>query len=158
MNSHIINEGVRTVGKFKAELRDALTGELLQVAYTNNLVCDRGRNVLAGRLNNETTYTGIINYLAVGTGTNAPLSTDTQLQTELARTTVSSSSRTNSQVTLNFFYNSSTANGTITEVGAFIDGSASANSGQIWNHALFSPSITKTSAQTLTITLVSTIS
>lgn len=158
MDNTTIKETTRASGKFIAHLRDSATGELQATYYTDNLVCDRGKNVVAARLNNETTYTGIINYLAVGTGTNTPLSTDTQLQTELARTTVSSSSRSNSQTTLNFFYNSSTANGTITEVGAFIDGTASANSGQIWNHAIFSPSITKTSAQTLTITLISTIS
>lgn len=158
MNTLLVEDGIVASGRFIACLRDAVTGEVKDTRYSDNLVCDRGKNIVAARLNNETTYTGIINYLGVGTGTTTPLSTDTQLQTELARTTVSSSSRSNSQTTLGFFFNSSTANGTITEVGAFIDGSASANSGQIWNHALFSPSITKTSAETLTITLVTTIS
>ena len=138
------------------ELKDAITGVLKQRHEIHNVVCDRGKNVIAARLNAETTYTGIINYLAVGTGAATPASTDTQLVTELARTTVSSNSRVNNVSTIAFFFNSASANGTLTEAAAYIDGTASPNSGQIFDHVSL-PSIVKTSAETLTITLVATV-
>lgn len=153
---HSLNEISTIDGVMVFELRDSVTGKLKERHEIHNVVCDRGKNVLAARLNGETTYTGIINYLAVGTGAATPASTDTQLVTELARTTVSSNSRVNNIATVTFFFNSASANGTLTEAGAFIDGTASANSGQLFDHVSL-PSIVKTSAETLTITLVATV-
>lgn len=154
--NHSIADGVSIDGVMLFELRDATTGKLKQSYKIHNVVCDRGKNVIAARLNGETTYTGIINYMAVGTGAASPASTDTQLVTELARTTVSSNSRVNNVSTITFFFNSASANGTLTEAGAYIDGTASANSGQFFDHVSL-PSIVKTSADTLTITLVATV-
>lgn len=154
---HNLIEKVGLHGKMLFVLRDKDSGQEKQCYEINNVICDRGKAVIAARLNSESTYSGMINYLAVGTGTSTPLSTDTQLQTELARTTVSTSSRSNNIATINFFFGSSSANGTLTEAGGFIDGTALANSGQIFDRVSL-PSIVKTSADTLTVTLIATVS
>lgn len=154
--NHSLQEKTSLDGIMYIVLRDAVTNEIKEYHEIHNIVCDRGKNVIAARLNGETTYTGIINYLAVGTGAASPASTDTQLVTELARTTVSSNSRVNNIATISFFFNSASGNGTLTEAGAYIDGTGSPNSGQLFDHVSL-PSIVKTSADTLTITLVGTV-
>lgn len=144
-------------GVMKIELRDANTGRLKKSYTVHNVTCDRGKNVQALRYGNNLTYTGVINYLAVGTGAATPASSDTQLVTELARTTISSAlAPTGNQATIEYFFGSAVANGTLTEAGGFMDGTASANSGRMFDHVTL-PSIVKTTAETLTITLVVTI-
>jgi len=155
---HLIKESVGTIdGVMKIELRDAATGRLKKSYTIHNVTCDRGKNVQVLRFGNNLTYTGVINYMAVGTGAATPTSTDTQLVTELARTTISSAVAPTSNVaTIEYFFNSASGNGTLTEAGAFMDGTASANSGRMFDHVTL-PSIVKTTADTLTITLVVTI-
>lgn len=121
-----------------------------------NLVPTVGRSVLAQRLANTTTYTGIVNYVALGSGSTAPANADTQLTTEVYRKAISSSTYANNIAYITGFFTAAETSGTYAEVGLFIDGTATANSGQIFSHAL--ASITKTSVQTLTIDWVVTIS
>lgn len=143
-------------GQMIIERHDAITGELKQREVINNLVCNIGKNMIAARLNGETvTTTGIINYLAVGTGANIPAASDTQLQTEIARTTVSTNSRVNNVATITFFFGSGSGNGALREAAAFIDGTATVNSGNIFDRVNIN--VTKTTADTLTITLIVTI-
>ena len=60
-------------GRLVIEKRSAKTGKLKQLIEIDNLVCNTGKNAVAARLNGETvTTSGIINYMAVGTGTNIP--------------------------------------------------------------------------------------
>lgn len=99
-----------------------------------NLICTNGRAAVAGRLANITTYTGIINYGAVGTSTTDPAVSDTQLGTEIARTTVATSSQSTSTAYINFLFNMASFNGTAYEFGTFIDGSGTVNTGRIWTH------------------------
>ena len=154
---HLVKESVGIQGLMKIELRDAKSGRLKSSYTIHNITCDRGKNVQALRYGNDLTYTGVINYMAVGTGAATPASTDTQLVTELARTTISSAVAPTSNVaTIEYFFNSASGNGTLTEAGAFMDGAASANSGRMFDHVTL-PSIVKTTAETLTITLVVTI-
>lgn len=149
-------EKLKIHGKMLVEVRDAITGELKDYQEIDNLVCNIGKNMIAARLNGETvTTTGIINYLAVGTGANIPSASDTQLQTEIARTTVSTNSRTNNVATITFFFGSGSANGALREAAAFMDGTGTANSGNIFDRVNLN--VTKTSADTLTITLIVTI-
>ena len=145
--------GVR--GNFKFTLLD-LEGKVVQVKEYKNVVCTALLNMVAARLNAETTYTGIINYLALGTGTNTPAAADTKLQTEIARTTVYDRSRANNVTTLEFYFAPADAIGNLKEVGAFIDGTASADSGQIFDRAAID--VTKTTLNSLIVTLTITVS
>lgn len=90
-----------------------------------------------------------VNYHAMGTGTNSPASTDTQLQTESTRKLLASKTYSNNKAYYTAFYAAAEAVGTFTEIGLFINGTATANSGVLWDRSLLS--IIKSNTQTLTI-------
>lgn len=114
-----------------------------------NLVVQSGRNVLAGILNGETTYTGIINYGALGTSATAVASGDTKLGAEVKRKQVATRTRSGSQINFDFYYSKSDTNGTYQEFGMFIDGTSTVDTGQLFNH-LLTGGWTKSSSESLT--------
>lgn len=122
-----------------------------------NLITTRGRSVIAQRLANTTTYTGIINYGALGSSSTAVANGDTQLTAEVFRKVVASASYTNNVAFIDFFYSKADTNGTYQEFGTFIDGTGTANSGQIFTHAL-TGGWTKTSSESMTVSCQYTIS
>lgn len=147
-----LSSDITLKGHFKATLRDDLTGHVLQVIEKDNIVVNVCKYGFAKLLNGETGFTGKFNYLAVGTGANTPSVSDTQLQTELARTTIvgGTNSRVNNVVSAEFYFAPTEANGAIKEVGVFIDGNAAANSGVLLDRTLLD--ITKTATNSLTLT------
>lgn len=120
-----------------------------RVVAVDNLVVQTGRNVLAGILNGETTYTGIINYGALGTSSTAVSDGQTQLVAEVKRKAVGTRTRVNDQVNFDFYYSKSDTNGTYQEFGMFIDGTSTANTGQMFNR-LLTGGWTKSSSESLT--------
>lgn len=129
---------------------DALCPKRLMVKH--NLCVQAGRNVTAGILNGETTYTGIINYGLLGTASTALSDANTQLGTEVKRKPVATRTRVNDQVNFDFYYSKSDTNGTYQEFGMVIDGTASANTGQLFNR-LLTGGWTKSSAEALTVSV-----
>jgi hypothetical protein len=96
-----------------------------------NLVPTVGKNVVARRLAGDTTYTGIINYGAFGSGSTAFASSSTQLNTEVFRKAPTGASFDTNIAYIDWFIaTGDVANQTFNEFGAFIDGTASANTGQ----------------------------
>jgi len=94
-----------------------------------------------------------IAYGEIGTGTTAPTSTDTTLQTPTNRisTTYGADSGFNTAVLQFFFPDSTLANGTYTEFGTFIGGSNTIGSGNMFNHALFSTAYSKSAGTDTTV-------
>lgn len=154
---HKINSALTIQGHFHAVLRDISTGEILKEIHKDNLVVNVGKNGFAKLLNGESGFTGAFNYLAVGTGANAPAVTDTTLQTELARTTIvgGTNSRTNNEVSAEFYFGPTEANGAIKEVGVFVDGTATVDSGTLFDRTLLD--LVKLSTNSLTITFTVTV-
>lgn len=122
-----------------------------------NLVATVGRSVIAQRLANTTTYTGIINYGALGSNATAATNGDTQLGTEVFRKVVASASYTTNVAFIDFFYSKADTNGTYQEFGTFIDGTGSANTGQLFSH-LITGGWTKLSSESMTVSCQYTIS
>lgn len=116
-----------------------------------NQVVAVGRACFTGRLVGETTYTGVVNYGALGSGTTAVMDTDTVLDTEVARKGTATRTRTGNSATLRFFYSKSDTDGTYEEFGTFIDGTASADSGQMFNRVLTGGWV-KSDLESLTVT------
>ena len=111
------------------------------------------------RLANITTYTGIINYGALGSGTTAAAASDTQLQTEVFRKVTADAavdSTYNYIAYIDFFYSRSDTNGTYNEFGTFIDGTGSANTGQLFTRAL-TGGWTKSSSESMTVSCTYTL-
>jgi len=114
-------------------------GLILHETYKENIIVTVGRAVMAERLSGGTTYSGEINYGSVGIGASpTPTNGDTQLINEQFRKLVESQSFSDNISYIDFFFEKADFDtdviGIITEFGNFIDGSASADSGQMWSY------------------------
>lgn len=124
----------------------------------HNLVATVGRNVLARLLVGDTTYSGQINYGALGTSSSAVNNSDTQLGTEVFRKLYASHTTDGNNVAyIDFFYAATDTNGTYNEFGTVIDGTASANTGRLFSHILTGGWV-KTNLQSMFISCQYTIS
>lgn len=139
-----VTEGSEIVAKVrefiktgKESLLDELkqSGAVLGFKEDHNIVVTNGRNVLARLLAGDTTYTGKINYGALGIGASpSPVNGSTQLQTEAYRKLASSYSSDQNIAYVDFFYAAGDCNGTYTEFGNFIDGTGTANTGRLFSY------------------------
>lgn len=131
-----IRDAVRT-GKKGILRRLEAQGVIERHHAAHNLVGTVGRNVIARLLVGDTTYTGAINYGALGTSGTTPNNSDTQLGTELYRKLYASRTTDGNNVSyIDFFYAATDTNGTYNEFGNVIDGTASANTGRLFSHIL----------------------
>lgn len=151
-----IHDLLANAGEISAEVFEGYMARLRELCGVreetfNNQIVSVGRQCFAARLINELTYTGVINYGAIGTGSTAVSDGQTALTTESKRKGIATRSRTGNTVTLRFFYSKSDANGTFNEFGTFIDGTASAGTGQMFNRVLTGGWV-KSSLEALTVT------
>lgn len=140
--------------RIRSEHMDAIS-ELERIAkvreYTRrNKIATAGRAAVVGRLVNITTYTGIINYGTLGTSSTAFSNAQTQLVAEVFRKVAASSSQTTKTGFIDFFYSKADTNGTYQEFGTVIDGTASANTGQLFTRML-TGGWTKSSSESMTV-------
>ena len=109
-------------------------GLILGVKAKHNLIPTVGRAVLARLLSGDATYSGEINYGALGSGTTAFTNASTILNTEVYRKLASSQAYDDNIAYIDFFIASGdVADQTFEEFGAFIDGTASADTGQAFS-------------------------
>lgn len=120
-----------------------------------NITTTVGRSVLAQRLGGDTTYTGTVNYTALGSDNTAPVVGDSTLGTEVYRKALSSGTDANNIAYLETFFTASETTGTYEEYGMFIDGTGSADTGQLFNR--FTSTITKSGTETLNVQSVITL-
>ena len=154
----------RIKGRFRVVGYKAGTKEIVtQTEWKENLMMQgsyTGIGLVLAALAGDNTYSLNLTYLAIGTSQTAPAITDTQLGAEVARGSI-----LNQQVSVGsgtvtvqtFIPDSALANGSYSEVGAFCAGSASLNSGQIFDHVVLSSVYTKGSGQDTTIQAIFTI-
>lgn len=148
------NIGMKLKGNVKLTSENKETGEIT-TQIVHNVSCDVGMESLASRLVGANK--GQVTYLAVGTGTATPASTDTTLATELERKQISVRTSSGDTATFRTFFNTTEANGTLKEIGLFgDDATGTVDSGTLFAHA--SVDKTKTSSETLTIDWSLTIS
>lgn len=110
-------------------------GVIQQVKYAKNIIPTTGRNVLARVITGDNTYTGEVDYGAIGDAVSPSFgNSDTQLGSEQYRSQADSQAFDDNIAYIDWFIASGdVADDTYTEFGAFIDGTASANSGQAWS-------------------------
>jgi hypothetical protein len=144
------NEQAKTIGEYfafmlPADVSESEVAELRRQVrsgrvtaphcYVKNILPTTGRSVLARLLSGDATYTGEVNYGALGSGAT-PVFTNAsdKLVTEVFRKIPSSHSFDGHISYVDWFIAAADcADGTYTEWGAFIDGTASADSGQAWS-------------------------
>ena len=165
IDTFVLAEWVKEAGKEVAMLREYVktgkkkilsqlkkSGALISSSHKHNLITTAGRSVLARRLAGNTTYTAAINYGLLGTQVSpVPSNSSTQLGTEVFRKLASSLAY------VDFFYTAGDTNGTYTEFGNVIDGTASANTGQLFSY-IATGGWVKSSAQSLFVSCKYTIS
>lgn len=154
--SFLIKTGKSTEGKMRelwleyTWLLKQLHDRFLVRQFTvENITTTVGRSVLAQRLSGTTTYTGVVNYGAIGTSSTMPAVGNTQLGTETYRKALSSGTFLNNIAYIENFYTATEISGTFEEYGFFIDGTGAANSGQLFNR--FTQSITKSNTESLNV-------
>lgn len=131
--------------------------ELRQTCRTRQLLVHNrvvlaARTEMAKRLIGTQAYTGTINYGAIGTGSTAVTDADAVLDTEAARVQIATKTQTDDEVALDFYFNKASASGTFEEFGLFIDGSASADTGLLFNRALTGGWV-KSSLEAMTVSI-----
>lgn len=114
-----------------------------------NITTTVGRSVLAQRLAGTTTYSGTVNYTALGNDNTAPAVGDATLGNETYRKALSSGTYSNNIAYIETFFTAAEVNGTFEEYGNFIDGTGSADTGQLFNR--FTSTVTKSSTETLNV-------
>lgn len=151
-------ETIRLKINMVATIRDAKTGRIKRQYRTHNLIPTVGRAAIANHLSNASPSptTLRVNYVALGSGTNAPANGDTTLQTETYRNTTASQTNANNIAYISGFYSATETTGTYREAGLFIAGTASANTGTLLSRVAIN--ITKSSSETLTLDWTITIS
>lgn len=125
--------------------------EVREVAY-DNLIVAAGRSVFARLLAGDDTFSGEVNYGAVGTDDTTVTDGDTELGAEIARKGIATRSRTGTTVLLRFFFGKTDFDDTAEEFGTFIDGTGSADSGEMFNRVL-TGGWAKSDLEALTVTV-----
>jgi len=120
-----------------------------------NITTTVGRSVLAARLGGDTTYTGIVNYTALGNGATAPVVGDATLDNETYRKALSSGTDASNVAYLETFFTATETSGTYEEYGMFIDGTGTVDTGQLFNR--FTSTVTKSVTETLNVQSIITI-
>ena len=132
--------------------------KIIEEGGKHNIVVNAGRTVLARLLTGDTTYSGEINYGALGTGASpSPDNADTKLDNEVFRKIPASVAYDGNIAYIDFFYSASDTNGTYTEFGNFIDGTATADTGQLFSY-IATGGWTKSSSESLFVSCKYTIS
>jgi hypothetical protein len=120
--------------KFPKIMRFYRLGKLIRKDKHKNVICNAGFNAITRLLTNDTTYTGYINKMALGTGAGTPAASDSALYTESYRNDTASGTTDSNVAYLTAYFTETECSGTYTEFGNFIDGAAGSGTGQLWSH------------------------
>ena len=145
------------VANDRSAYMDLIKSATIRTKKIKNLITLPARAMIAGRIAGDNLiYTGVINYLALGTSTTAADEDDTELVAEVYRKRKNIYSSDNNVATLDWYFTKANVDGTFQEIGTFIDGEETADSG-----LLFSRIITggwpKTSNEGMAVTVQYTI-
>jgi len=130
-----------------------IIGRYVRMYRTHNIVPTISRTAMAAALAGQYSLIDqiVINYQELGTGTNTPSDSDSGLQTPSASTrkVVSSISQSLNVISITSFWAATEATGTWREFSLFINGSATSNSGTLFNRVAMNITVASTEAMTL---------
>ncbi len=153
MNTLDLKEGMKLKGSYIIRKFKAGTKELISEQRVENLImvgAGYGANLILRALIDDATYTPAnlpIDSAAIGSGSTAPTTADTGLQTSVLSGILVASTEilSNSAVSVSFFIpDASLANGTYREFGIFCNG-------RLFARSLITPVFVKTSNQDTTV-------
>ena len=155
-------KGIQIKGRVKVITTDSRTGKFLrEIPFKDNLIMfgtNCGRDLILKRLAGDNTYSLNILYADIGTSSTVPAISDTQITAAVTRSSNPVITQASNIVSFQFFFaDANLPNGAYNEIGTFVDGSATINTGQIFNHALFATTYNKASNEDSTIQIDYTI-
>jgi hypothetical protein len=131
----LFNRGIEKLRKqFPKLIEFYRLGKLLDVDYHKNVICNAGFATLTHALGDNNAHNCYINKMALGTGTPTPAATDVKLTTEAYRNATASGTDVSNVLYCTAYFTETECNGTYTEFGNFIGGTASADTGSLWSH------------------------
>ena len=147
---------LKITGKVRFELKNIKTGEI-KIVENSNIFTTVGKISVAESLRGLIgTGVGEVTWCALGTESTTPLVSDVTIGTEVIRKLVSVRGNANAIAVFQTYFNTSEANYDLEEAGLFGGiATTTPESGTLFAHSLMS--ITKTSAETLTVTWTITI-
>ena len=148
----VFEQGLILTGRVNYKLFDK-SGKLKEERDINNVVVTAGKDFLADWLAAASQAGAFMQYLALGTGTNAASSSDTVLQTEVGTRVAGSLSSTTNVWQNQGSFGPGVATGAITEAGVF----SAAAAGTMLARQVFAV-INKGAADTLQVTWQITLS
>jgi len=107
---------VKVSGSIKLTLLK--NGKKIEERKVKNLVVNSGLNHIADQLSDSPDESAM-SYMAIGTGTTAPTSSDTALESEVARVALTSKTDSGSELTYVGEFGEGVGTGAITEAGIF---------------------------------------
>ena len=125
-----------------------------QEFVVENITTTVGRAVLAQRLGGDATYTGTVDYTALGDDNTAEVVGDATLGNEVYRKALSSGTDSSNIAYLETFFTAAEDADTYEDYGMYNDGAAGADTGQLFNR--FTQTITKSNVETLNVQSVIT--
>jgi hypothetical protein len=150
----INKENIKLFGRIKYIIKNVNGKIIYKSDWIKNIIPTVGKTAILRRLGNigSLANEGMITYGAVGGGTSVHLSSNTILYSELGRATIASSAVAAGVLSIESFFNSATGNGSLTQFALFGEAaSGTINTGTMFQYVNFASTITKTSAETLTV-------
>ena len=113
---------------------------------------ERGISLVLDRLAEINTYSLNITHAEIGDDNTAASASDTALGNGLVRVSKTTAERSGVTATFRFFFpDATTPDDTYEEIGLFVDGTATLDSGRLFNHLIFSTPMIKASGEDYTI-------
>lgn len=159
MTKEKVGEGVKIVGKWKFEIRDAKTGKLKRTIEKYNLIPTVALTAFAAQMaGDNVTNIGDNLYVAVGDDVTPPAIGDTILGNETARKAAGSTSFAGAVASIACFFAAGEATGAHKEFGLFGDGNAAvagagADSGILFSHVAVNLAVAAIETLTVTFTI-----
>ena len=135
--------------KLKCKLTIALNDEVVQ--EVDNLVVTAGKGYVASRIKDASATA--MSHMAIGSGTTNPAASDTALETELGRVSLTSTSVSGAVVTYVATFGAGTGTGAVTEAGIL----NASSSGTLLCRTEFNV-VNKGSSDSMTVTWTVTVS
>lgn len=117
----MISDKLKLKGRVSLTLRDS-SGAIKESKEINNLVVDSGLDFITSRMTG--TAEGIMSHMAIGAGTTAANASDTALESELGRVTLTDDAVSGAVITFTATFGAGTGTGAVTEAGLFNASSA----------------------------------
>jgi len=142
-------------GTFKIITTDNKGKVIRETPIYKNMVMngvDTGFNLILDRLFGTNTYSLNITHLDIGDDDTAPALSDTLLGNAIARAGIATKSLVGNTITYRFFFaDVDLPDGDYKEVGLFIDGTSSVDTGQIFTHSKFGSTYSKSAGENTTL-------